>query len=537
MKSCYLKFWKMKTVASILPISFFLLVHFSLTAQFVSLKGHKISLPENNYSVVEVIDARNDVEQQNDKSVIGLAYDYDLHRKKKPVKMDDKLETSLLSLFQSNDTQNPEKLPLIIKINKFLISDFGGKNDLHCVIEVNLDFYTVENGMYYHEFIAGRYLNSSAHYPIQIIDMMIINSLELCYNEFLHRMDNHWGYHIETAKNELQNNSLNHETFTNEKIYFKKDAIYHSFNDFRDNFADTLTKFKLKLIGGEYGSGISKLKSQITDKGSINVNEIWGAQYNGKLYIQVAGHFIPVVSTPDGYVINSMTTFNKHNYTRSGFKTGYYVVFFPTAVLGLIALGPIGIFFPSALLGLAGGGIGAGIGALSPKIKLMNSEYKIDEATGMPVPKNSPESKNKNVNKIIDTLNTNVVVKEEKPLKTSDENPNESTKRGNNVFIELPDVTSRAGEKYFVEALEEWGYWNIVKNKHDADFIIVFDIDEKMMGDRSACVTLKTIDNKQIKKSRYYRSSMNIFNGYNTEKGVANKIVEMYLMMEFKSSY
>lgn len=133
-----------------------------------------------------------------------------------------------------------------------------------------------------------------------------------------------------------------------------------------------------------------------------------------------------------------------------------------------------------------------------------------------------------------DFFNKNLVAIDNEMLKISRENPNELTKKGNKVFVEILDEASRAGERYFIEALKEWGYWNIVNNKNEAHFIIVFNIDKKAMLDKSANVTFKTREEKEFKKSDSYRASTTAFNGYNAFRAVANKIVEKYFKIEFK---
>jgi len=133
-----------------------------------------------------------------------------------------------------------------------------------------------------------------------------------------------------------------------------------------------------------------------------------------------------------------------------------------------------------------------------------------------------------------DFFNKNLVALNNEILKISRENPLALTEKGNKVFIEIPDEASRAGERYFVNALKEWGYWKVVENINEAHFIIVFNIDKKAMLDKTANVTFKTREEKQFKKSDTYRASTNAFNGYNAFKAVANKIVEKYLKKEFK---
>ena len=132
-----------------------------------------------------------------------------------------------------------------------------------------------------------------------------------------------------------------------------------------------------------------------------------------------------------------------------------------------------------------------------------------------------------------DSFNDDYVVLSDELLKTSRNNPELLAEQGNAVFIEIPDEASRAGERYFIEALNEWGYWNVVPSKEEAHFIIEFNIDKKIMLDKSVFVTLKTREGKTFKKSKSYRVTTNAFNGYNAFKGAAQKVVKKYLTKEF----
>jgi len=102
------------------------------------------------------------------------------------------------------------------------------------------------------------------------------------------------------------------------------------------------------------------------------------------------------------------------------------------------------------------------------------------------------------------------------------------------VFIEIPDEASRAGERYFVESLKDWGYWHVVSDENEAHFIIEFNIDKKAMLDKASWLVFKTREKKEFKKSETYRGSTSAFNGYNAFKAVAQKVVEKYLKKEFK---
>lgn len=137
-------------------------------------------------------------------------------------------------------------------------------------------------------------------------------------------------------------------------------------------------------------------------------------------------------------------------------------------------------------------------------------------------------------NGYIDTFNKNIVMLDDELLEITTKNPTELLKKGNKVFVEIPDEASRAGEKYFIEELRNWGYWTVVDDVTEAHFIIVFNIDKKAMLDKTSWAVIKTRDNKEIKKTKTYRATTNAFNGYNAFRAAAIKLVDKYFKKEFK---
>ena len=123
---------------------------------------------------------------------------------------------------------------------------------------------------------------------------------------------------------------------------------------------------------------------------------------------------------------------------------------------------------------------------------------------------------------------------EDELLKTTTTNSNELTKKGNKVYIEIPDELSQAGEKYFIELLIEWGFWNVVKSKSEANFIVVFHLDKKSIMGKSVYLIFKNRQEEEFQKSKSYSASPNALNAYNASRAVTNKIVEKYLKKEFK---
>src|SRR5690606_5407177 len=106
--------------------------------------------------------------------------------------------------------------------------------------------------------------------------------------------------------------------------------------------------------------------------------------------------------------------------------------------------------------------------------------------------------------------------------------------KGNKVYIEKAEDANEDALGYFKSSLENWGYWSIVENKSDADFIIIFSLKKKIMADRQVKATLKTLNNKLYLETKSYTASATAFNGYNGSRAATNKLVEKYFAKKFR---
>ncbi len=363
---------------ALLKITFLLvLVSFiqsSLLAQVanISLKNQKINLPQNNYHVSNIFDARID------NKYIGLVYGYDNQiGVKTMVGFKEPLNMELISLFEIQNVSNTNGTPLYITVNKLQVSDNGGVNKLFRLLEINMDFYIKENNLYYHEFTAGKYITSNYNLKTQQIDKMIADAISNCYSEFLYRMDNNIGYHKQVDFENLKQNSLDLQT-QNKNFELKgKNRIFYTFNMFRDNMADSETQFFLKNLN-KYHNDLTVLRYYPSDYETAAASTIWGVVYDNNLYLQVDGIFNKTDRTTDGYIVRNMTSFNNNSKASKGFKTGFYVGLAPGFFLGGFA--------GAAVVSAVSGVIGAAIGAASQNIVMSSTSYKIDMVTGLPKP-------------------------------------------------------------------------------------------------------------------------------------------------------
>jgi hypothetical protein len=115
----------------------------------------------------------------------------------------------------------------------------------------------------------------------------------------------------------------------------------------------------------------------------------------------------------------------------------------------------------------------------------------------------------------------------------ADINASNLLEQGNSLFVKGADTFSTEGVPYFIEMLEQWGYWNIVSNKEEADFIIEFHYTRIRMGGKG-WIVLMTTDQQEIKKSGVYKAKASPYNGYSARADVVRKIVRRYLQKEYK---
>ncbi|WP_291116412.1 MULTISPECIES: hypothetical protein [unclassified Empedobacter] len=134
----------------------------------------------------------------------------------------------------------------------------------------------------------------------------------------------------------------------------------------------------------------------------------------------------------------------------------------------------------------------------------------------------------------IEFFNKSIQDKQEEYLDKENNNIDLIFKQNNNVYIERVDEANLDAENYLVDALNNWGYWNIINNKEEADFIIEFSLRKRIMGDRTTKVILKTLSGKVYKESKNYTASPTAFSGYNGSRASVQKLVNGFFVKTFK---
>ena len=110
--------------------------------------------------------------------------------------------------------------------------------------------------------------------------------------------------------------------------------------------------------------------------------------------------------------------------------------------------------------------------------------------------------------------------------------------KGNKVFLEIADKETSVSGIYLVNAFNEWGYWTVVEDVQDAQFIIAIHtkMSEKKASRLNAEIyaEFKTSENQVFKKSRTYAGGPAIVNGFHAYKGASMVLMNRYFKREFK---
>lgn len=125
----------------------------------------------------------------------------------------------------------------------------------------------------------------------------------------------------------------------------------------------------------------------------------------------------------------------------------------------------------------------------------------------------------------------------------NDDNVQELIAKGNKVYAELVDVKDniKGAEEMFIEYLnsDEWGKWELVENKEDADFVCKLTLLKKGSGFSlsygarvEGYVEILTTDDQVVWKSKKQMGNTNEFTGFNALKDVMRKVMRRSLTKE-----
>jgi len=308
----------------------------------VYLRGQNLQLYQNNFYVEKVIDAR-----ENKKS-LGTVYT-NSGTSREAVVANGEIAQLIYDLYSHNLPESPERTPVTVKIN-MLNFDVNGKNDL---LEANFDFYTKENEQIYYQFMGGYTTEIVTRRKADKCEMALLEVIGKTFNEFSSLIKYGRGYKAEVSEAELYINTISQSENQAATIHKKKNGIYYSVNDFRDNRPDTYSLITPR-----------NLESRLTERGirkfdfgeGVLLDHVWGVVYEGQSYYRSGELFVTLFRTEFGLFINYVVTHNKNEKIGAKAAAGFLVA------------------------GIAG----AGLAALTDAYRVNETLIEIDIFTGRP---------------------------------------------------------------------------------------------------------------------------------------------------------
>ena len=112
------------------------------------------------------------------------------------------------------------------------------------------------------------------------------------------------------------------------------------------------------------------------------------------------------------------------------------------------------------------------------------------------------------------------------------ENVYKIAKKGNKVFLESHDENAVVHAK---NAIESWGYWNVVENEKQADFILKFYLRFEGAG---VCIVNATFVNPKLNNALYSTQEVTSVKqakgfDFNTKRSAMRQIVELVFKPNF----
>lgn len=207
--------------------------------RIISLSNEIIDSPSDYYFVGDVINVTDESD------CIGYVLKSGIPI---PAYFKSNIDVELLSFLQNQFYEKEELIELIIRINKLfyyesLSSGYGNKVR---VVDLNCSFIIKDSAGYHEVFTAACSVKQkNQNYTTAGV---IASTFEKAFKQFHHRMQNGVLDRVTISKEMLSYNPLKDSCYMKKQLSVnrKRQGIYKTFYDFRDNTPDTIKKFTVK---------------------------------------------------------------------------------------------------------------------------------------------------------------------------------------------------------------------------------------------------------------------------------------------------
>jgi hypothetical protein len=304
-----------------------------LQAQKVIIKLEKEALDLNfsNYYVDSVIDARNQGE------CIGYILK-GTEIRQTAAYFEKPFCREIQDLFTRSISIDKEKVPIILRINKFLLSNYYLSEIYYSMVEVNISFIIYEDGKYFELYQGMATSESSGIYAGGAAGPLIACALGNCFLKFLNQEKKGLLSPKEIPENSLSENPLYGRKYMIEQVSIPKKGIYRTFSDFINYRVDTLRAIKVEYIPESKKEPESA--NIVLAQDNTWVGNIWGFSDGTTNYININDKYYPMYRQDSAFrfhALNEGTTFKDLSpYIAGSLAVGLVGAMFGVAIVPII---------------------------------------------------------------------------------------------------------------------------------------------------------------------------------------------------------
>jgi hypothetical protein len=260
----------------------------------MSLKNQILSLETHDFYIDSVIDGSN----QN--GCIGFVL-RGIDLRQTPAYFEQPFCNELLDFFSTNIPKHNGDRPLIICINKLLVSEYEVSEIFINVVEINISFLISRDGHYFEIFRGGA--NSDREgMGTGSKERNIALTLFYIFDDFIFRSTQATLYEKEIVLNNPAG-GIAPESFKIEQVKDTIKGIFYSLYDFLEYNIDTLARFRIDYIPPTEKRPEGANPKWIHDNSSIA--DIWGFSDGHRFYMRVNNEYYPLYQKDSHYRVTA----------------------------------------------------------------------------------------------------------------------------------------------------------------------------------------------------------------------------------------
>lgn len=253
---------------------------------YLNLSDQRLRLYDNNFIVDSVIDARN----QN--GCIGFVLKGADLSKQTAAYFEKPFSSELQELFTRSFEKDENSIPLIIRINKLLLSEYKLNYSTFNIVEANITFIIFRDGKYFEIFQGFASTDHSGLSKSGSSVQSITEAIAFCFNDFITQYKKGTIEYRQIEGTSLAVNELDQQSFKIEQVEDTVRGIFNTFSDFLNYRVDTKNEFIIDHFPGKRNlPGVAEARWL---QSNSKIENIWGFSDGHRFYIRLNDHYYPL---------------------------------------------------------------------------------------------------------------------------------------------------------------------------------------------------------------------------------------------------